>query len=170
MTISRGPRPERRSLIGKHLPYRGWCGSTTRTSATRLSSVVVSSNVRRGKPCVSRRRRQVSAFNLSHGFRNLFLHSPRWDYPCFSITLWRPRDYDRSLQLPPPFGSRSVAAVVSATTGRDDAALERSGGGHDIGGLDRAGGGFGVEAGAVGLAMQRGHGDAAAVGAAMWAA
>ena len=55
-------------------------------------------------------------------------------------------------------------AGVRRYQGRDDAALERSGGGHDIGGLDRADGGFGVEAGAVGLAMQRGHGDAAADG------
>ena len=47
---------------------------------------------------------------------------------------------------------------------RDDAALEWSGGGHDIGGLDRTDGGFGVEAGAVRLAVQRGHGDAAADG------
>ena len=27
MMVSADPRPERRSLVGKHLPYRGWCGS-----------------------------------------------------------------------------------------------------------------------------------------------
>jgi len=61
-------------------------------------------------------------------------------------------------------------AGVRRYQGRDDAALERSGGGHDIGGLDRAGGGFGVEAGAVGLAMQPVTATPQRMGAAMWAA
>ena len=78
MTISRGPRPERRSLTGKHLPNRGWWGSITRTRATRLSSVVASTNVRR---CQDDRRasRSIDA-SLRHcrdGKRKLALQEPR---------------------------------------------------------------------------------------------